>query len=123
MPCDPTTGVYWASDAFATPMLTPITDVADLPADVWQEGVPMFAQYVSPWLELVADGKFQRTVDRVAALRPTAIAGCHTPGIHGEQIRRVLDMTRWAPRAAVPPQPDQSVLEEIERTLLQPARA
>jgi flavorubredoxin len=120
---DPTTGVYWGSDAFATPMLSPIADVADLPSEVWREGVPTFAQYVSPWLELVADTKFQRTVDRIAALGPTVIAGCHTPAIRGGHVRRVLDMTRWAPRAEVAPQPDQAVLEQIQQVLLQPAAA
>jgi flavorubredoxin len=120
---DPTTGVYWGSDAFATPMLAPIDDVADLPTDVWREGVATFAQYVSPWLELVADTKFQRTVDRIVALGPTAIAGCHTPAIRGDHVGRVLDMTRWAPRAQVAPQPDQAVLEQIQQTLLQPTAA
>ena len=27
---DPTTGVYWASDSFATPMLAPVRDVDEL---------------------------------------------------------------------------------------------
>ena len=27
---DPTTGVYWAADGFATPMMTPVRDVAAL---------------------------------------------------------------------------------------------
>ena len=35
---DPTTGVYWASDSFATPMLQPVTNVAELDQDVLGRG-------------------------------------------------------------------------------------
>jgi flavorubredoxin len=110
---DPSTGFYWASDSFATPMLTPVHDVSELEADLWIEGMHMFGQYVSPWLSLVDDAKFQATVDRVAALRPTAMAGCHTPVIHEHLVPSAIAATRATPSAVVPPQPDQSVLEQI----------
>ena len=54
---DPTTGVYWASDCFATPMLTPVRNVADLDHGFWLDGMTMFDHYVSPWLELVDDAQ------------------------------------------------------------------
>ena len=63
---DPTTGVYWASDGFATPMLTPVRDVAALDPMFWDEGMLMFNQYVSPWITMAEEHKFQATVDRVA---------------------------------------------------------
>ena len=56
---DPTTGVYWASDCFATPMLTAARNVAEIDAEFWAEGMTMFNRYVSPWLELIDDAKFQ----------------------------------------------------------------
>ena len=84
-----------------------------VPAD----GMRMFDQYVSPWVTMVEDAKFQATVDRVAVLRPTAMAGCHTPAILGDRVERALAITRTAPTAVVPPQPDQSVLEQIQQTL------
>jgi flavorubredoxin len=110
---DPTTGVYWASDSFATPMLTPITDVRDLDPDFWIDGMKMFGQYVSPWLELVDDARFQATVQRIEALRPTAMAGCHTPAIGAPRVGAALAATRATPTAIVPPQPDQAVLDGI----------
>ena len=67
---DPTTGVYWASDSFATPMLTPVRDVAEIDAEFWADGMDMFDHYVSPWLEMVDEARFQATVDRVEALAP-----------------------------------------------------
>ncbi len=90
---DPSTGVYWGSDSFATPMLTPVRDVDELDGEFWADGMVMFNQYVSPWLELVDGRKFQATVDRVEQLRPSVMAGCHTPAIGGSHVARALDVT------------------------------
>jgi flavorubredoxin len=114
---DPTTGVYWASDAFATPMLTPVRDAGDLDRDFWAEGIAMFSQYVSPWLSLVDDRRYQAAVDRVEALRPNVLVGCHTPAVSGRLVGDAIDVTRRAPTMTVPAQPDQAVLEQIQRAL------
>jgi flavorubredoxin len=114
---DPSTGCYWSSDSFATPMLTPIATVDELDADFWSDGMHMFHQYVSPWVTMVDDAKFQATVDRVAALQPRVMAGCHTPAIHGDRVAAALTATRTTPTAVVPPEPDQAVLEQIQQTL------
>ena len=114
---DPTTGFYWASDSFATPMAVPVTDVADLEADAWISGMHMFHQYVSPWVTMVDDARFQATVDRVAALRPTAMAGCHTPVVREALVPSAIAATRATPGAVVPPQPDQAVLEQLQQSL------
>ncbi len=114
---DPTTGVYWASDSFATPMITPVRDVAEIDEGFWFEGMPMFAQYVSPWLALVDNARFQRTVDRIESLDPSTLVGCHTPVIGRSHVARAIASTRRSPSATVPPQPDQAVLEEIQRAL------
>jgi flavorubredoxin len=114
---DPTSGVYWGSDSFASPMLQPTRDVADLDREFWAEGVATFSKYVSPWLDLVDDKRYQDTVDRVAALRPSVITGCHTPVIRGARVAEVIEVTRRTPSMTVAPQPDQSVLEQIQRTL------
>jgi flavorubredoxin len=114
---DPATGVYWASDAFATPMPVPVRDVADLDPGFWAEGMATFDNYISPWLALVDDGRYQATVDRIEALLPTAIAGCHTPAIRDAHVARAIAITRRSPRASFPAQPDQAVLDEIQRAL------
>ena len=60
---DPTTGVYWASDSFATPMLiSSATSQTSTPAS-GTTGMAMFNQYVSPWSPLLDDAKFQTTVE------------------------------------------------------------
>jgi len=115
---DPTTGVYWASDSFATPMLHVARDVAELDHDLWTEGMSTFNQYVSPWITLTDDRKFQATVDRVEALGACAMAGCHTPMIARNHIDHAIATTRRSPAATVAPQPDQGVLDEIQLALL-----
>ncbi len=114
---DPTTGVYWSSDTFATPMTTPIQDVADIDEHFWHDGMAMFHNYVSPWLALVDDARFQASVNRVAELRPTGIAGCHTPAITGKWVDTAIETVRQAPSAPFPPPPDQHVLEQIQSLL------
>lgn len=114
---DPTTGVYWASDAFATPMPTPVTTVDEIDAEVWTEGMATFGQYISPWLLLADERRFQATVDRVAALAPTVLAGCHTPAVAGSRVAEAIGVTRRTPGLTVPAQPDQAVLDQIQLTL------
>jgi flavorubredoxin len=114
---DPSTGMFWSSDSFATPLLAPERDVAELDLDFWIDGMHMFGQYVSPWVTMVEHDRFQATVDRVASLRPTVMAGCHTPAIHADRVERALATTRTTPTAPVPAQPDQAVLEQIQQTL------
>jgi len=114
---DPRTGVFWSSDSFATPLLAPERDVTDLDVDFWTAGIHMFHQYVSPWVTMVQDELFQGTVDRVALLRPTVMAGCHTPAIYGDRVEHALATTRTTPTAVVPPEPDQAVLEQIQQAL------
>jgi len=111
---DPTTGVYWASDTFGTPMPHPVVDVAELDMASWLDGMAMFDRYVSPWVDLVDHDRYQRTVDRVAELEPSVVLGCHTPVVRGANVAHALANVRRVPGATVPPQPDQTVLEGIQ---------
>lgn len=114
---DPTTGVYWASDAFATPMTTPVRDVAALDPVFWDEGMLMFNRYLSPWLSIVDEARFQGEVDRVQALGASCIVGAHTPLIGRSHLDQAISATRRSTTAVVPPQPDQAVLDQIRRVL------
>ena len=115
---DERSGVYWAADAFATPMPQPVATVADLDAEFWAQGHAMFAHHgLAPWLRLVDDGRFQAGIDRFAALGATAIAGAHTPLVPGSQIPAATELLRVLPTAEVPPAPDQVVLDAIAQQL------
>ena len=115
---DERSGIYWAADAFATPMPQPVATVADLDAEFWAQGHAMFAHHgLAPWLRLVDDGRFQAGIDRFAALGATAIAGAHTPLVPGSQIPAATELLRVLPTAEVPPAPDQTVLDAITQQL------
>jgi len=115
---DTTTGVYWASDSFATPMLHVARNVDELDAGFWGDGMAMFSRYVSPWLELVDDAKFQKTVDRIEQLGAQVLAGCHTPAVGRAHVAQALEFTRRSPNATIQPQPDQEVLDQIQLALM-----
>ena len=120
---DSKTGVYWASDSFAAPMLQPVRYAAELDEAFYVEGINTFDRYVSPWLELVDNARFQVTVDRVAALTPKVIAGCHTPAVTGDRVSAAIAATRRSPSAEILPEPDQTVLEQIQAALSAPVAA
>ncbi|MCU1359938.1 MAG: putative flavodoxin [Ilumatobacteraceae bacterium] len=110
---DPTTGVYWASDSFATPMLQPMTHIESIDRGFWEQGFAMFAKYVSPWTDMVEDAKFTETVRRIEQLDITAIAGCHTPTIGADHIAPAFELMHTFRSQAVAPEPDQAVLDQI----------
>ena len=118
---DPTTGVYWAVDTFATPLPDPKMGIADLEADFWDFGMALFALgAVSPWLSMLDTDKYGRYVDNVQNLDITTIAACHAPVIEGPYIERAFNRIRQLPTIDPPPLPDQSVLDLIIAATSQP---
>ena len=118
---DPTTGLYWSSDTFATPLPDPAAAIADLDPEFWEFGLALFALgAVSPWLSLVDPVKYDAYVDRVRDLDITTVAGCHTPVIEGPFIERAFARIRQLPTITPPPMPDQSVLDQIVAATAQP---
>ncbi|MGD9997085.1 MAG: MBL fold metallo-hydrolase [Ilumatobacteraceae bacterium] len=110
---DPTTGVYWGSDSFATPALQPVTHIDSVDPDFWAQGFAMFAQYVSPWTLLADDAKFTQTVRRLEQLDIRTIAACHTPTIGAERVGAAFELMHSFRTQVAPPEPDQAVLDQI----------
>jgi flavorubredoxin len=118
---DPTTGVYWAVDTFATPIPDPKMAIADLDPDFWLAGMWLFALgAVSPWLTMLDATKYGRYVDQVQSLDIRTIASCHSPVIEGAFIERAFSRIRELPTLDVPLLPDQSVLDQIVAATSQP---
>jgi len=111
---DPSTGVFWAVDTFATPLPDPAMGIADLDPEFWEFGMALFALgAVSPWLSMLDTAKYGRFVDTIQNLDITTVAACHSPVIEGEYIERAFSRIRQLPTIDPPILPDQSVLDQI----------
>ena len=112
---DHRTGIYWAVDAFATPVTPAIETTADeLDTEFWAGGIAMFAHNaLSPWLNLVDPKLYSAHVDAIRALGMTTIASAHSPVITDRSIDAAFDLIRALPHVPAPPVPDQIALEAI----------
>jgi flavorubredoxin len=91
---DERTGVLWAVDSFAA--LTPgaVHHVDDLPRDLYEESFDEVNGLVSPWLEWLDRSRYDRLVDSVEALQPSAIASAHGPILTGPAIHDAFERVR-----------------------------
>jgi hypothetical protein len=118
---DPTTGVYWAADAFATPLPRPMGWIDELLEDdelAWDEGFNLFQQWNSPWSTLVDRDRFGAEVHRLERLGISTIASCHGPAVSARHVDRAFELMRGVPDGQAPPQPGQPVLDEIIDSIL-----
>jgi flavorubredoxin len=110
---DSKTGVYWASDGFATPSTVPSDDVSAFHPEEWRQGFNLFQMAVSPWVEMVDAVKFNQTVKRIADLDPKVIVAAHTPPITGQYVSSAVDMYYDLPMAPAAELPGQETLDLI----------
>ena len=94
---DTKTGVYWAVDTFAALMPHHVTEVDDIPHDLWSESLLQFNRMVSPWHALVDQTKWDAYVDRVEALGATTIASGHSAALRGGRLTEAFRMIRSIP--------------------------
>lgn len=89
---DPSTGVYYASDAFCAPMPEGPVDWCDEIAPIlWDKGMASFHHHtVAPWLALADPARFRAEVDKVAALDPSVIVSSHAAPIGRGAVPRAL---------------------------------
>ncbi len=112
---DQRTGVYWGVDAFATPCPgEPVATVAELDPGFWAEGMAMCIHHaLAPWVGLVDRQRFAAEIDRVRALGMSTIATAHSPLITPGSVEDAFTVLRRVPDVAVPPVPDQTVLDMV----------
>lgn len=115
---DPTTGVYWGVDLFATPVPggAGASGVAAWAGDVdeafWRNGVSSFAlNALSPWLQLVDPAKFATEIARIRANPITTVVSAHSPALTGSRLDLAWGEIGGLAGAAPPPVPDQAALE------------
>ena len=119
---DPTTGVYWAVDTFATPLPDPKMGIADLDAEFWDFGMALFALgAVSPWLSMLDPDKYGRYVDTRPEPRHHDDRRVSQPGDRRSRTSsRRSTGSAQLPTIDPPPLPDQSVLDQIIAATSQP---
>jgi len=89
-----------------------------MPAEMLAETSMVFSTMLSPWHSIVDPVKFDRWVDRVAELRPTAMVGAHGPMICGARVEEAIERVRQVPYAAECVLPGQPMLDEILGALI-----
>lgn len=110
---DTTSRVYWAVDTFASLLPGHVTDVDDVPRDLWSESLLLFNRMVSPWHTLVDSAKWQSYVDQVQALGATTVASGHSATLRGQRLDeafRLIRMLPALPEAELPVQADLDAL-------------
>ena len=120
---DPRTGVYWASDCYASPVAVGTEFVDDLDPDEWAAGMGVFARWNSPWVELVDRDRYAAECRRIEELPLHAIAGTHAPTVGACDLQRAHEILRTVPDLVVPPQPGQAELDAMLSALTAPAAA
>lgn len=110
---DTKTGVYWAVDTFASLLPEHLTEVDDIPHDLWSETLLQFNRMISPWHALVDQAKWDAYVDRVEALGATTIASGHSAALRGERLAEAFRMIRSIPSLPEAELPVQTDLEAL----------
>ncbi|HEV2070630.1 MAG TPA: MBL fold metallo-hydrolase [Acidimicrobiales bacterium] len=108
---DARSGVYWSVDCFGSPMPEPVDDACDLDRTVWEEMQLLCNRIISPWHTLLDQTRYDRLIDRTAALGATAIASAHGPAIRGPMVAEALRLLRPLPTMEAAALPDQADLE------------
>lgn len=108
---DTKTGVYWAGDAFGTPVLGPTSDTRELDPIFWKEGMSMFNRMVAPWVAVADQAKFDAQVARLARLGIETIASGHGPAIFGAAVEEALTAVHEIPSQPEAPLPTQAELD------------
>ena len=115
---DPRSGTCFTSDCFGAPLASAeeatATDVRYIaPAELAARQL-LWASVDSPWVHLVDQVKFDRTLDLLAAFKPAAILSTHLPPAI-DRTDQLLTTAHTAPSAPPFTGPDQLALEAMLR--------
>jgi flavorubredoxin len=122
---DSSTAAYWSVDSFATVVSSPCEDVADIEPGAWRDGVLLTNRLNHPWFQWLDEEKFRAHVEESRGLKPSVIASCHSPAIHGSKISEAFDLILEIPRLPMWSEPSQVDLEAMIHMLAgtEPAHA
>lgn len=105
--------MYWAVDTFASLLPGHVVDADEIPADLWEQSLLFFNQMVSPWHAMLDPKKFDASVDAVAALGMTTVAGAHSAPLRGARLSEAFRLVRTLPHLPPPELPGQADLDTL----------
>jgi flavorubredoxin len=110
---DPTTGVYWAADAFGTPVTALVDSVGELDPYDWAMGAMTYASWLSPWHTMLDPVRWGETLDALRRLRPSAIASAHGPLVPGHLVDTAIGHLAGLANQPLAPTPGQFELDHV----------
>jgi hypothetical protein len=97
--------VYYAADAFCSPMpAEPVDWVDEMPAELWSEGFAFFHHNsLCPWITMVDQAKYDAEVAKLAALGAEVITSSHSASIRASSMDRAFELLLGLPSAVTRP--------------------
>jgi flavorubredoxin len=120
---DPTTGVYWAADAFAVESATVVDSIKEIHPGEFREAFLQTQRMISPWHNLLDPVKYARHLDTLRNLQPAIAVGCHGPAFVGDEIDSAFRLYEELPYLPPATLVGQSELEMLLSLLAAPAPA
>ncbi|MGH9134660.1 MAG: hypothetical protein ACRDZZ_12025, partial [Ilumatobacteraceae bacterium] len=96
----------------------PVVHADEMPPDALAENFVVSHGWISPWIEMVDDAKYQAEVTRLANLGIRTWAQTHGPVYEGTYVDRAIELLRAVPAGALAPQPGQADLDAIVASML-----
>ena len=115
---DSSTRLLWAADSFGTFFPGEVYEMADIPADLYDQSFSLLNVWNSPWLEWVDAERFAAHVGTTSSLPLDVVASAHGPVHRGSQIHDAFRRTIDLAAQPVPPVPGQDVLDLLVASLL-----
>jgi flavorubredoxin len=115
---DSSTGLFWAGDLGAALGPEAVVHADEMPVDELAASFVVAHGWISPWVAMVDDAKYQAEVTRLAKLGITTWAQTHGPVYEGAHIDRAIELLRAVPAGPVVPQPGQADLDTIVGSIL-----
>src|SRR4051812_1107490 len=100
---DPTTGVYWGGDAFATFVPGAVDNIDELEAGFFRESFLQGQRMVSPWHIWLDPVKYQAHLDGVHSLGIKVAVGAHGVALRDGQVDSAFELYKELPY--LPPAP------------------
>ena len=114
---DSSTGVYWAADAFGSPVTHLVDNILDLDPGFFREAYIGQQLMISPWMSWVDPDKYATHLQAIRALEPTAIASCHGVTLRGNQVETGFNLMTELPYHLPVEWPGQAELDAMHEAM------